>query len=194
MATKLAKAIAKEKEDKKHAEKAMPLYVWVPAFQVPNFGGDCISLPLHVCVLLQAYMMAAEASGHFDYAIGVTHMHIVMRVADKLRRDKKPQGVAVAYDRLVRCVIFSHSRVSCCSVAFPLRKDWAAKSMCEYPGWSLKKAVKDIDDDMYGRALEEFGRGAREAKDETVQPQGVRYSSAPFYARLLHIVSVAGEA
>ena len=109
MATKLAKAIAKEKEDKKHAEKAMPLYVWVPAFQVPNFGGECISLPLHDCVLLQAYMMAAEASGHFDYAIGVTHMHIVMRVADKLRRDKKPQGVAVAYDRLVRCVIFSHS-------------------------------------------------------------------------------------
>ena len=36
MATRLAKAIAKEKEDKKHAEKAMPLYVWVPAFQVPS--------------------------------------------------------------------------------------------------------------------------------------------------------------
>ena len=35
VATRLAKAIAKEKEDKKHAEKAMPLYVWVPAFQVP---------------------------------------------------------------------------------------------------------------------------------------------------------------
>ena len=36
VATKLAKAIAKEKEDKKHAEKAMPLYVWVLAFQVPS--------------------------------------------------------------------------------------------------------------------------------------------------------------
>ena len=33
-------------------------------------------------------MMAAEASGHFDYAIGVMHMHIIMRVADELRRDK----------------------------------------------------------------------------------------------------------
>ena len=107
-----------------------------------------------------------------------------MRVADKLRRDKKPQGVAVAYDHLVRCVIFSHSFASCCVAVFPFRKDWAAKSMCEYPGWSLKKAVKDIDDDMYGRALEEFGRGAREAKDETVQPQGVCYSSDPFSARL----------
>ena len=37
VATRLARAIAKEKEDKKHAEKAMPLYVWVPAVQVPSF-------------------------------------------------------------------------------------------------------------------------------------------------------------
>ena len=36
VATKLAKAIAKKQEDKKHAEKAMPLYVWAPAFQVPS--------------------------------------------------------------------------------------------------------------------------------------------------------------
>ena len=65
-------------------------------------------------------------------------------------------------------------------VTFPLRKDWAAKSSCEYPGWTLQKAVKEVDDEIYGRALEEFGRGAREARDETVQPQGVCLSSGRF--------------
>ena len=67
-----------------------------------------------------------------------------------------------------------------------------SESVCQCA--SLKKAVKDIDDDMYGRALEEFGRGAREAKDETVQPQGVCYSSAPLFCPFVAHRSVAGEA
>ena len=39
------------------------------------------------------------------------------------------------------------------------RQDWDAKSACSYPDWSLKKAVKDIDEDIYKLAIEEWGSG-----------------------------------
>ena len=138
-------------------------------------------------------MMAVEASGHFEYAIGVTHMHIIMRVADKLRRDKKPQGVAVAYDRLARYELFLARSPPTVLLLFCLRKDLASKSSCEYPGWSLIKAVKEIDTDIYDRALEEFGRGARETKDDTVQNQGVRFPLGLLPVSC-EFVSVVGEA
>ena len=52
-------------------------------------------------------MLAAECAEHFDYSIGITHMNVVMQVADRLRKDQKPQGVAVVYDRLARYVVLT---------------------------------------------------------------------------------------
>ena len=60
--------------------------------------------------------------------------------------------------------------------------DWStAEKTCQEHGGHLVH-IQSYGEN--GRALEEFGRGARGAKDETEQPQGVCYSSAPpFSAR-----------
>ena len=50
----------------------------------------------------QKYMLAVKCAEHFEYGIGITHMSTVMRVVDRLRKEKRPQGIAVVYDSLAR--------------------------------------------------------------------------------------------
>ena len=90
---------------------------------------------MHLSVSAQAYMLAAASCKHIQYGVLLSHLTVVLRVADDLRAKNKPQWVAIVYDRIVR-------------------EGWERDSQ-RFRNWRIEDQCGVIDTDALSRACAE---------------------------------------
>merc|ERR1712216_725776 len=100
-----------------------------------------------------AFALAAQCAGVLPLAVTLSHLANVLRVADLARLRRKGYNVAIDYDRLAR-------------------KDWERKSAARFPGWTVERAVSEIDTQCRDRAFEEAASAPNGSAKSTSKQTG----------------------